>query len=104
MRIIVPLLTSLCLASIAAYQRWLEKSSALRFRSAEVYARSVKGLAFRDGVGILTQEVQRGGFLRRQFGGHSLFCRLRRRNLNQELDIAIALEAGARRNEPSHDH
>src|SRR5579872_231370 len=62
-------------------------------------------LAFRDGVGVLAQEVQRGGFLGSELGSHDFgFRRLRRRHLNEQFDIAIALQAGARGDQPAHDH
>ncbi len=59
-------------------------------------------LAFGHGVGILPQEIEGRRFFGREFGLHRF--RLLFRNLGEELNVAIALKAGASRNQPAHDN
>ena len=55
---------------------------------------------FRQRIGILTQEIERGGFFRGKLRGrHDLLGRGRGRHFGQELDVAVALEAGAGRDQ-----
>jgi hypothetical protein len=61
--------------------------------------------AFHQGIGILAQEIQRGGFLRRQLGCRHDWLRNRhRRNFGQQLDVAVPLESGSRRDQAAHDN
>src|SRR6267154_3146391 len=63
-------------------------------------------LAFRSGVGfgILLQEVERSSFFGGEFGGLGNFHdRSRRRHFRQQLNAAVVLEPGSRRNEAAHD-
>src|SRR5262249_61580408 len=66
--------------------------------------RRTDSLALRDGARVLAQEVERsrllGRKLRRDGQG---FPGRRLRYFGQELDIAVALEPGSRRDETSHD-
>src|SRR5215831_5346344 len=58
-------------------------------------------LAFGDRIRILAQEVKSRRFFRRKLG---LFRhRLLLGDFGEELDVAVALETGARRNETAHD-
>ena len=59
------------------------------------------GLVFGHRVGILAQEIERGRFFRREFRLSHL--RLLLGDFSEELDIAVTFEAGARRDQTSHD-
>src|SRR5579864_4518662 len=59
---------------------------------------------FRERIRILAQEVERGRFFRGEFGrGQNLLGRRRRRHFGEELDVAIALQAGAGGDQAAHD-
>src|ERR1700732_529612 len=58
-------------------------------------------LALGDRVRVLAQEIECCRFFRRERGLHLL--RLLLGDFGEELDIAIAFEAGARGNQPAHD-
>src|SRR5271170_353215 len=59
-------------------------------------------LAFSYSVRILAQEIQRCRFFRCKLRLHGL--RLFLRDFGKELNVAVALQTGARGNQPAHDH
>src|SRR5271156_1980987 len=59
-------------------------------------------LAFGYRVRILPQEIQRCRFFRRELRLHVF--RLFLRDFSKELNVAVALQTGARGNQPAHDH
>ena len=58
----------------------------------------------RQRVCILAQEVERGRFFRRELRGRQdLLGRRRWGHFGEELDVAVALQAGARRDQAAQD-
>src|SRR5208282_3817733 len=94
--------------SIVLKYRWTRKrvsqkknGRARMIRTRPLGIQQAERLAFGDGVGVLAQEIERRRFLGCEIG----LCRLHLllRQFSEELDVAVALEARARRDEPAHD-
>src|ERR1700680_2340149 len=68
-----------------------------------LYRARARALALGNGVGIFAQEIERRSLLGCEFGSRDLDFGRRWRNLDQKVDVPVALETGSRRDQAAHD-